>query len=96
MAFVKGQSGNPGGRPKEAAEVKALAIGYSVEAIHKLHSLMGSPDEKIQLAASIAMMDRGLGKPTQAISGDNDADPIRILHEADQDIIRRFLETNKG
>ena len=34
--FKKGQSGNPGGRPKEIAEVKALARAHTITAINTL------------------------------------------------------------
>jgi hypothetical protein len=33
VAFQKGQSGNPGGRPKENAEVSELAKAHTLEAI---------------------------------------------------------------
>jgi hypothetical protein len=34
--FRNGQSGNPGGRPKEVAEVKALARTHTITAIETL------------------------------------------------------------
>ena len=38
--FKKGQSGNPGGRPKVIAEVKELARAHTAEAIQTLVSIM--------------------------------------------------------
>src|SRR5262249_59370473 len=38
--FQKGQSGNPGGRPKVVAEVKELAREHAAEAIRTLVSIM--------------------------------------------------------
>ncbi len=40
MPFKKGQSGNPGGRPKVIAEVKELARAHTGEAIETLVSIM--------------------------------------------------------
>lgn len=65
--FKKGQSGNPGGRPKECAEVKALAREYGAEAVEKLVALMRGEDERVAKAAADSLLDRGYGKPGQAV-----------------------------
>lgn len=71
--FAKGTVANPGGRPKLAAEVRALAQEHSKEAIMLLVDLMrNSPDEKTRKAAADSLLDRGIGKPTQTISGGED------------------------
>ena len=41
--FKKGQSGNPGGRPKVIAEVKELARAHTGDAIETLVSIMSNP-----------------------------------------------------
>ena len=41
--FKKGQSGNPGGRPKVVAEVKELARAHTDKAIETLVSIMTNP-----------------------------------------------------
>ena len=88
MAFAKGQSGNPGGRPKENAEVKRLAREQGVAAIAKLAALMNSEDERIVVAACQALLDRGFGKPaTPLIGGDDDDPPIQV-----QEIIIRAVD----
>ena len=77
MPFEKGQSGNPGGRPKENAEIKALAREYSEEAILCLVQWMRSGDAKASPAAANALLNRGFGTPPQSIGGDPD-NPLRI------------------
>lgn len=67
MAFQKGQSGNPGGRPKECAEVKELARQYGPEAIEKLVALLRGGDARVAKAAADSLLDRAYGKPSQAV-----------------------------
>jgi hypothetical protein len=52
MAFKKGQSGNPGGRPKLAPEVQALLEQFSPEAIMTLAEIMR--DKKAQPSSRVA------------------------------------------
>lgn len=69
MPFVKGKSGNPGGRPKKKPEeydLKAACKLKAPEALEELYRLMKeSKDENIRKAAAIAIMERGYGKPRQ-------------------------------
>jgi hypothetical protein len=68
--FVPGVSGNPGGRPKENDEVKQLARQHTEAAITRLVQWMQDDNPKASVAACIALLDRGWGRPTQAISGE--------------------------
>lgn len=72
MPWVKGQSGNPGGRPKGEMEVIQLAREASPRAIGRLIELVESKDERVAIAASTAVIERGFGKPTQPLAGDPD------------------------
>ena len=61
--FAPGQSGNPGGRPKDEHRVAELARSYTVEAIDTLVELMrDGKDERMRGTAAQALLDRGWGK----------------------------------
>jgi Family of unknown function (DUF5681) len=70
--FKKGQSGNPGGRPKVVAEVKELARAHTHKAIETLVSIMGNPKAApaARVSAANALLDRGYGKPPQHVTGE--------------------------
>ena len=70
MPFQPGESGNPGGRPKVANEVRELARAHTVDAIKKLAKIMNSKasSDRDALAAANALLDRGYGKPAQDVS----------------------------
>lgn len=68
--FQAGQSGNPGGRPKELGDVKALARAHTVEAIEKLVEWMRSDNAKASVTAANGLLDRGWGKAAQALTGE--------------------------
>ena len=80
MPFQPGQSGNPGGRPKEVGEVRALARQYTGQAIATLAAIMLDDSAKgsERVAAATALLNRGYGKPAQALVGDLSADPIQV------------------
>jgi hypothetical protein len=78
MPFKPGQSGNPGGRPKEAAEVRELARRHGPDAIEKLAEWMRSKDPRASVAAATAILDRGYGKPPQSVDLDVD-DALRPI-----------------
>src|SRR5262249_7737531 len=70
--FVKGQSGNPGGRPKEIAEVKELARQHVPAAIEALASIMNNTkaSDAARVSAASALLDRAYGKPQQHIDAE--------------------------
>ena len=65
--FAPGQSGNPGGRPKDEHRVAELARSYTLEAIDTLVELMrDGKDERVRGTAAQALLDRGWGKAVGA------------------------------
>ena len=73
--FQKGQSGNPGGRPKEVAEVRALAREHTRMAIERLVAWAESDNPRASVAASTALLDRGWGRAAQPLVGDDASCP---------------------
>ncbi len=66
--WLRGTSGNPGGRPKEVAEVRELARQHTIEAIETLVEIMrhGSPD-RVRVEAARVLLDRAWGRPTEHV-----------------------------
>lgn len=65
--WLPGVTGNGGGRPRTDPEVRQALEAGSLAAAQRLVGLVSDPDPRIALAASVALLDRVLGKPAQAI-----------------------------
>ena len=65
----KGQSGNPGGRPKVIGDLQEQARQWAPEALDALREIAASRDAppSARVSAAVALLDRGYGKPAQSI-----------------------------
>ncbi len=86
--WQKGQTGNPGGRPKQPVRMTDLARQYGPEAINTLvEKMRHGEDDRVQIMAAKILLDRGYGAVKQ-IEDDAEKRPpptpeerIAILHE---------------
>jgi hypothetical protein len=83
MPWVKGESGNPGGRPKELEGIQKLARENAPLAIQTLVEVATKgKSESARVTAANALLDRGFGKPKQFVS-DNRDPPVRAADLTD-------------
>src|ERR1700757_4023768 len=94
MKFPKGQSGNPGGRPKVLGEVQELARQHAPSVIAELARLaLKAKNETARIAAIRELLDRGYGRSRRsgedAAPADDPHDPLRLLMEEIDAISRK-------
>ena len=90
-----GQSGNPKGMEPGVGHVRELAKQYTPEAIETLAEIMNNTDATpaARVAAANALLDRGWGKPDQAVSIEHGQSLLSILDEIER---RSELKTIEG
>jgi hypothetical protein len=75
-----GESGNPKGRAPALVDIAALAREHGPRCIEVAAALLDSDDERIRMAALTALLDRGFGRPVQAIAATDNATSLTFLH----------------
>lgn len=93
MAIIRDQSGrwlpgtvaNPRGRPKGRSVVQELCRNWTEEAVQALADIMRDTGEKgpARVAAAIALLDRGYGKPAQPVDWGKELDGLSNQDLAD-------------
>ena len=91
--FLKGHSGNAGGRPRDDNKVAELARSYTTEAIDTLVDLMRhGKDDRVRGTAAQALLERGWGKPrveVVATHKSNSESFIKALQEVAEKVKER-------
>lgn len=92
MAFEKGKSGNPGGRPKskpfrEALDMEIAAAGDDHKLLRKIARKLLDRAEKGDLTAIMAIADRLDGRPVQAIENGEDG-AFEVINRIERVIVR--------
>ena len=91
--FQRGKSGNPGGRPRALAEIQELARQHSHRAIALLVGVAENHNAPAGVAACIAILDRGWGKPAQMVHAE--VKEKRSLLDWSTDELLAILEESK-
>lgn len=75
-------AGRPKGSPnKNPAPLKQLAREYTEEALNTLLGVMRASDsDAAKVAAANSVLDRGYGKATTVLSGDEDGGAMKLAH----------------
>jgi Family of unknown function (DUF5681) len=79
--FKKGQSGNPGGRPKMPPDMKAAIQEKTPELLKSLFALARQKaDPRVQAVAIKELLDRGWGRAAQTVNAKIETVDVSLAH----------------
>jgi hypothetical protein len=81
--FKKGESGNPGGRPKLPAEMREMFQANAPEAFEVLCKHLHANDPKVSVTAAKEILDRAYGRPLQSIDANVTEDGGSVRYYAE-------------
>jgi len=94
--FAKGQSGNPGGRPKktqEEVDLIAACKEKTADALNVIQDLMeNSKNDRVRLAAAEYVLDRAWGKPTQRHDLEPDPPLVYTLNKTPEEVYAEMMQ----
>jgi hypothetical protein len=87
--WAKGQSGNPGGRPRIIEAVRDIARESTTLAIETLRTIAADTDapHAARVSAATALLDRGWGKPLQGVAMMTVAAPKGVREMTDAELM---------
>lgn len=82
---ARGSSDNPGGRPRIVEDIRRLAREHTETAIKTLCRIAErGKQEATRVASATTPLDRGWGRPTQPVAGDDTMPPVALTIEDKQ------------
>ena len=98
MPWGKGQSGNPGGRPKALKELRELAQSHAADVVKRLYEIAMTGDPAPAVAACKELLDRGFGKSPQAleVTGAEGAPLLERARELSDAELDRVWQESRG
>lgn len=79
MTFVKGQSGNPGGRPRAIAWLTSECQNMTEAILRRLETMVSQGEDKDAVAAAKLLLGYGYGQPRQAVDANVKVEEMKRL-----------------